>query len=559
MHIRRTYLRMLAEDVAPNLTRFDQRTGRFLTQGGWAVTNQDIVYPLALLYLTEDSVNPYYRDERILEYAVRGADAWRDFQYPDGTVEFVKVDGSKWGPTYMPWSMYHWLETYALLRDLLDTKRKARWEEGLTLAYQGIAESLKTASVHNIPTWHGMALYRAGQLFERPDWQEAGHRMIQRAVDGQTSQGYWPEHEGPTTSYNLVYVHAIGLYHEFSGDDSVLPCLERATEFHIRYTYPDGRLIETIDGRVKFHDRVPDSAHAAFSLFPQGRRYVRLLVENMLKRRQEHQGPHLSYVVSSGSIKVAGAEFGLSPRLASAYVHYHDGPEAAIPQDNMQYHIHDKGHAIIRRDKAWLYCLSGIVTTPTENRWGQDRQDFVSVWNERTGLIVGGGNSKNQPEWSTFVVGEGDSAVYLPSTASLSPGDGSDVVSLVYDQQQCTVEATVAGPESLVLRLRSASDRPTRGQLLFKLHTGEALTTGTGSTFTVGAEPLSLTAEEAKGSIFHHGWRLFLPPGSMFSWPVSPFNPYTKDGSAPLEQAVATLGVPLGEQPVEVVIEECAE
>lgn len=31
---------------------------------------------------------------------------------------------------------------------------------------------------------------------------------------------------------------------------------------------------------------------------------------------------------------------------------------------------------------------------------------YVSVWHEDSGLIIGGGNSKDRPEWSTFVVGE---------------------------------------------------------------------------------------------------------------------------------------------------------
>ena len=33
-----------------------------------------------------------------------------------------------------------------------------------------------------------------------------------------------------------------------------------------------------------------------------------------------------------------------------------------------------------------------------------DRQQFLSIWNKDCGLIVVGGNSKNQPEWSNFVV-----------------------------------------------------------------------------------------------------------------------------------------------------------
>ena len=555
MDVRQTYLRMLVEDVEPNLARFDEATGRFLTDGGWAVTNQDIVYPLAFLYTAPDPANPYYQDERILYYALRGADAWRDFQYPDGRFEFVKVDGSKWGPIYMPWSLYHWLETYALLRQRLDLNRYRRWEEGLELAYSGVAEELAKAAVHNIPTWHAMALYRAGQLFGRPHWQDVGRRMIHMAAAEQTPQGYWREHQGPTTSYNFVYVHAIGLYYEFSKDESVLPCLERATEFHIRYTYPDGRAIETIDGRVKYHDHVPDSAHAAFSLFPRGRRYARFLVENMLAQRRASKEPHVSYILTSGSMKVASAEYGLSPRLVSAYTYYHEGPESDIPQDNSEYHIHDEGHAIIRKAQGWCYVLSGVVTPPTDNRWGMDRQSFLSVWREGSGLIIGGGNSRSQPEWSNFIIAGGGQQVYLPGAATLSPGTDKDAVTLVYAGQQCAIEVRILSRERLLARLSVAPGSSTRGQLPFKLSAKSRLTTDSGETYTIGREPFTIIAGASGDAVVHEGWRLHLPAGSSLTWPVFPFNPYAADGAAPIEEAMAVLSLPLEAGSVDVVIE----
>ena len=36
-----------------------------------------------------------------------------------------------------------------------------------------------------------------------------------------------------------------------------------------------------------------------------------------------------------------------------------------------------------------------------------------------------------------------------------------------------------------------------------------------------------------------------MPAGSRLRWPVMPFNPYTADGAAPIDEAVAVLTVPL--------------
>lgn len=574
MDIKQTIFRSLVDDVEMNLERFDEESGRFLTDGGWAVTNQDIIYSLALLYYTERPDNPYYGNERLLHCALRGGDALRDFQYPNGQVEFIKIDDSTWGPIYMPWSMYHWVEAYGLLRQDLGAERRERWEEGLTLAFDGIAEEISSGRVHNIPVWHAMALYRAGQLLERADWRERGQWLIHKAVAEQTPQGYWYEHGGPTPRYNYVYVHAIGLYYFFSGDESVLPCLERATDFHIRYTYPDGRVVETVDGRVKYLDTINEMGLAAFSLFPQGRRLAGLMVEKWLQKRANEQRPAITYIVTGGERKPSAGEFGFSPRLASSFVYYQDGPEAPIPQDEASYHIHEPGHAILRRDAGWFACLSGYVTPPVETRWGSDRQNFLSVWHQGIGLLTGGGNAKSQPVFSTFILGEDilgddpsahfeegaappDVSRYVPVAAQLDPGEETDSLTLELDGCRCTVAVRVVDAERIEITFRTAESQPARqpfAQLPFKLSEHEPMVTGAGRTYSLTNERVRLGAADTDGWIAHHGWRILMPEQSTIEWPVLPFNPYAADGAAPLTDAKAILRVPVSTDPVTVTL-----
>jgi hypothetical protein len=44
--------------------------------------------------------------------------------------------------------------------------------------------------------------------------------------------------------------------------------------------------------------------------------------------------------------------------------------------------------------------------TPYPSRWIQDRQNLVSLYHDKIGVILGGGNTKLQPLWSTFSVGD---------------------------------------------------------------------------------------------------------------------------------------------------------
>lgn len=519
------FLRRLAAGVPKVLERFDPATGRFMHPGfvgpglGWAVTSQDVMYPLALLYKTPHPDNPYAGDRGLLETVSKAGSAVRDWQYPDGQVEFIKIDGSKWGPTYMCWTQYHWLEAYRLLRDDLDPAVRQRWEEGLRLALDGtLAMLTREWRVHNIPAWHAMTLVRAGQVFDRADWLAAGRDMIYRVVAAQTPHGYWNEHGGPTTSYNLVYVHAIGLYQAFTGDDGVRDCLARCLEFHMKFTYPDGTLVETIDGRVKYHRNVSDRAWSAYSLFPEGRRFVRWLVQQAER---------------------AGQNAACSPATASAFEHFARGEEAPIPQDQEAYDLAMGEMARVVKVGKWFACFSAIITEPAENRWGMDRQSFVGLYHDDCGLIVGGGNSREQPAWSNFVVGDS----YLPKEARLIPGG----VELEYHPGCCSIGMTHNNGQALLtFRLGSVSgSEDAHCRLPLRVTPGQVLTTAASERFTASDQPIRVTGREAGGWIACDGWQVELPEGATFEYPVRPFNPYAKDGSAPLEEAVAIVHAPL--------------
>ena len=525
------YIDFLDAAVPDALERFDPKTGRFLTNGGWAVTNQDIIYPLA--FLQSCSGSRYYRDETLTEFMYRGGDALREFQNPDGTVEFVKVDGSTWGPIYMPWTMYHWLEAFALLEGDLDGARKRRWEEGLDIAFRGIADSLDRLDVHNIPVWNGAATWRAGMIFHNQKWKAVGARMIERAVEGQDPGGFWPEHGGPTPLYNLVYLHALGLYHAFSGDPSVLDVIERATDFHIRYTYPDGRQVETIDGRVKYHDRIPLSGYVGLQFTPRGRRLIEFYLD---------QNPRPL----------------LEPRIASSCAHCVPGPTGEIPQEKPEYESIEEGVAITRRSRGWYLCLSLFTTPKVAERWGQDRQNFISIFNEEYGLVVGGGNSKDQPEWSSFLLSSDPTAIPddaryikadMKSEIQSRGVDGfSDVTAsqaarghyrIGYRIGEATVELNVI-IDSVGVRLEYASGIDARLQLPLRLRRGMLVETNSGISRTVGESAIHLDSS-AGNSITFANISVEIDGDWNLMWPSYPFNPYAKEGTAPSEDAVAIL------------------
>lgn len=525
-------LQTMADAVEEALARFDEATGRFITPPtgpiapgarpedlGWIVTNQDIIYALATLYLEPGT--RWQGDARLLEVIGRAGDAIREFQDPEGRVEFLKPDGSRWGMTYMGWTNYAWLEAWALLQGHLDQARLDRWREGLTLAHDGQAREIAGLHVHNIPCWKAMSCYRAGTLMGREDWMRAGQALIAAAVEQQCPGGYWAEHGGPTTSYNLVYVHALGLYHIFSEDQAVLPALEAAADFHQTFTYPDGSPVETIDGRVKYHRRINPSAMVSLALVPQGRRLVRYLLER----------PAFRDDLSSP----------LGSHLTSLYHHLRDGAEAPINLDEPSFRTRFRDWAIVWREGPWFVCASAFVSPPVASRWGQDRQSFLSVWHQDLGLVIGGGNSKNQPGWSSFVT----AGRYLPDAGRVA-GDGRGVL-LHYGDVRCALNLDVR-PDAVAIEA-SAEGASAVHQMVLRIGRGVALRCASGLEAVTEA-PLNWSTREMGDWLEAGGLRMELPAGARLRWPSMPFNPYAIDGAAGHGAEVAVLSAPIDGAPV---------
>ncbi len=533
MSITTRLVTLLDQAVKAEFERFDAKTGRFHKpldgppapdarpeDIGWGIINQDIIYPLALLYTTPES--EFYQNPDVLQMTLLGGDAIRQFQQPDGQVEFLKTDGSRWGFTYMCWTNYAWMETYQLLKSQLGEERRTEWETGLRLAHDGQKLEIEQLHLHNIPAWKGMSCWRAGQIFQRADWQEAGRNMCNAIASAQHPDGYWPELGGPSTLYNCVYVHALGLYYRFSGDLAVLPALEKAAEFHQTFCYPDGTLVETVDGRVRYHSNLVLMGWPGFMCTPKGRKLARLMAGNLQPGRDmvSFQG---------GSI-------------ASTIHHWDESESEPINLDQPAFHInYRKKAAIIRNDNAFA-CLSAFQASPVNTRWGLDRQAFFSLWLDKLRLLVGGGNSKEQPEFSSFLA----AGKYLPDQVELSE-DGNSLI-LNYDPVICTLACQM---EKDKIRLQAeAQNGPALQQLMLRLKEGNRIRFSNGKEIILSPEhPVSFRPQELGTILELDGCTIHLPPNTHFRWPVYPFNPYAADGAAGFSEENALLSVRLDEQP----------
>lgn len=520
LHYKDDFKRLLAERVPDVLKSQDPKTGRFGT-GIWIVNDQHPIFPLAVAWSTEWKDNPYYHDPKVLEAIMAGGDALIEDQAADGQWEFRKKDGSTWGPIFQPWTYSRWIRAFGLIKDAMPPDRRRRWEKALLLGFTGIANT-QFNHMANIPTHQAMGLYIAGQVFNKPEWCDQAKSFMAKVVAAQDPGGFWTEHYGPVVMYNFVYSDALGVYYSVSKDPTVLPALERAAKFHAAFTYPNGSPVETVDERNPYHSGKA-GGNVGFSFTPEGRGYL---------------------LQQWKFIKGFDAD-----TLASFILYGEEGdaiPTAAAGRDSRFVSI--DGESLVRRKGDWFICVSAYHCPVFERRWIQDRQNFVSVYNDQVGLILGGGNTKLQPLWSNFTVGdtsllhrtEGETSpkftpppgiIHVPSATALEKTDPPGLM-MDYGEERCEIVADPVDDNTMRIRLKATakSGMPVAGHITLIPHIDKPLLSEKAAEHKLDKTPFAATSEELGGWIEHAGWRLSLPPGTIVTWPVLPHNPYTDDG-----------------------------
>ncbi|MGI5820055.1 MAG: hypothetical protein ACOX9R_18375 [Armatimonadota bacterium] len=374
----------LVRAVPGILNTYDPDTGRF---GGepWICTDQNVIFPLAAAWSIEHPENPFHHSEEVLAAIAGGGVALVEAQDEAGRWRFDKKDGSYWGQIHMPWTYSRWIRAYYLVGDALPDDVRATWEEGLLLGYERIAAPYPNQGVHNIPVHHAMGLYIAGVAFDNGNWRERSRQFMARAVEEQDPGGFWSENQGPVVGYNFVYSDSLGIYYHFAQDPVVLDALGRTARFHASILWPDGSSVACIDERNTY-SRSIRIGDPGFSHTPEGRGYL-------LAQMQRNAGDALRPIAAD---------------MAAALLLYGGDGEVVMPEEIGEDGVVILGDAdaLVRTGDRWSWAFSAYTAEVPGSRWIQDRQNLVDLFHADLGLVAGGGNTKLQPHWSTFTLGD---------------------------------------------------------------------------------------------------------------------------------------------------------
>lgn len=491
------------------------------------------ILPAAVLYAKKHPSNRWYKNAEMLALALKIGDL------------LLREDA---GGTFAPWldsyrDAYMWVEAYALLKPELDEERARQWKASIERnigLLEADAAAWKDCPAYtenflgtspNHYAWWSATLLVGGRYLGRPEWANLGSAVLRRfATTEQNPDGYWGEHnpDGPTIGYNYLTTLAVGLYWEHSGDPSALRALRKATDFHSNFTYPDGNAMELMNDRNRYWEVSP-WGQFAFSNFADGRGYAEMLVRN----------------IPDDEIDLD--TLGL---LAQNALYYHEGPVKHCAPELVQYSHRLQGAAGTRKRGAWVTVLCGLIDTDLPlSQWFLDRQANVSLFHERTGLIISGANSKGQPELATLFETLHDGTDTKPLGSRLTLKEDGDCLALAHHTYTCEILVPPATRDEAQIHFRITGRGPVPEEaalaLQLCLKAGTVLQTGTGQKIKLSGEKMELTPEVLGGSISHGAWTLKIDADATLRWPVFPYNPYRNGLETKLEYAVGLLRVPL--------------
>jgi hypothetical protein len=536
-----------------------QEDGAFVSPGGaYSVYDQNVMYPLALQYL---SGGKYQGDDRLLTAICRSGDRHARDLNEQGQWEVV-TPGGRWGWFWDEWRLYFWLETVLLLEARLGWERLSQWECCVRRAAAGIAANMREKrdegvidfvegtgfSSPNHMAWHFLVCRRAGVRYGHDDWVALADELFEQMRQGQTEDGFWVESRAPAVGYNAISLLAVGLYAEHlwpEVPDEWMAAIERGMDAQLRWTYPGGGEVAEIDGRQRYHGPSGHVLPAVCAGWQRGAAALRESLAHLTSR--ERIGNHgLAFIAET-----------------ARYLERHEREDRARVQPATKSWKARAFEAGWRRGGPWQATLSGLVTPRYESRWRLDIANLVGIYHREHGLLAGGGHSKYDPKWATFTVHPpgGGERLWLPTEARVTlKVEGQ--LELWYGEVAVQVSVRLGTSAATVrfVLLALPSRFTVTARLLRPLTPGTAVVGPDGKTRTLDAEqPIVWRMPDGGGELGIGAVRYRLPEGASFVWPQLPFNPYNQQGTASAGEAFAVFVAPLHIQRLEAVMRITAE
>ena len=205
--------------------------------------SQEFVYPLALAYLTNVGYNPFYRQPTVKAWAEAGILYAAASAHPDGSCDdyfpFERAAGAT------AFSLLACIESYRLL-DLAGSMALAddRIVKFLAKRANWLAECEESGRLTNHHALIVLCLELLSRLlpaeFSQRRWDRAKALRLERILDWQSAEGWFPEYEGFDPGYHTLTISCLARIYQLRPDDRLREALEKAVRLAAEFVHPDG-------------------------------------------------------------------------------------------------------------------------------------------------------------------------------------------------------------------------------------------------------------------------------------------------------------------------------
>ncbi|MCG3181250.1 MAG: hypothetical protein BIFFINMI_03625 [Phycisphaerae bacterium] len=297
----------------------------------------------------------------------------------------------------------------------------------------------------------GAALYRFGRLTGNATDVGIGRTVVRRMCGIQAANGCFVEDTGPVVAYHGVSLFGLMDYHSASGDRAVAGAFERGVDFLTRTRYPDLGPLTIIDqrNRVRHSTRWQSGRRRwgglgpyllTFGHTPEGRRLAHAALDEVEQRLDAAQPrPMDFYALGMAAMGAWTASPGPTARRLAI-----ERPACVNRIDALS--------ATVRRDGWCVGLCAHHVSQRPGNPFILDRTQNLSLYHDRHGLLIGGGNDKQAFDAATLEICESGYVYYFPAlTGRVSAAGRGGSVELYYGSARAKLSAKILSPRQVEL------------------------------------------------------------------------------------------------------------
>lgn len=317
--------------------------------------------------------------------------------------------------------------------------------------------SLEKYATYQIKAYRGLNLifldiatmHLAGEFFNEPKLSAIAAKALERLIKRfDPIEGYMPDNRdedeevGPSTSYFVYTMFTVSFLLRLCPDNQLANKLQRGLDWMLRSNYPNAQMVDIFDerGRLKPYTESElatvslSNRSPLFFCSPGGR--------EMIKYWENHASRFYDLGTIANDINFIDGILAKNPN-------FFDAMEAKnsewLAKKESHYYCYQNNKSAYFKEGNWVIAFHGYLsgTIDPKSLWHRELQQHFSIYYQGLSVIIGGGNSLGQPEFSTFRTSEKylcDEVKMLPKIKNaqsilLINGDWHAVLTVEYKNQ----------------------------------------------------------------------------------------------------------------------------